>query len=58
MPTAQIDTTGISLYYEDTGVPNGATRYTTFVLVHGLGINGGELSQGDEETMLYRCLPV
>lgn len=40
MPLAQIDEKGTSIYYEDSGVPDGsAADYTTIVLVHGALIN-------------------
>lgn len=41
MPLAQIDDKGTSIYYEDSGAPDGHSRYTTVVLVHGTLINSG-----------------
>ncbi|EKM49951.1 uncharacterized protein PHACADRAFT_130381 [Phanerochaete carnosa HHB-10118-sp] len=39
MPLAQIDDKGTSVYYEDSGAPDGSSTYTTVVMVHGLLIN-------------------
>ncbi|EKM49940.1 uncharacterized protein PHACADRAFT_213720 [Phanerochaete carnosa HHB-10118-sp] len=39
MPFAQIDDKGTSIYYEDSGAPDGYPRYTTVVFVHGTLIN-------------------
>ncbi|KAI0820428.1 hypothetical protein BC628DRAFT_1330448 [Trametes gibbosa] len=35
MPTAPVDDEGTVLYYEDSGVPAGSTKYVTLVLIHG-----------------------
>lgn len=35
MPLATIDDEGVTLYYEDSGVPPDSTDYTTVVLLHG-----------------------
>lgn len=41
MPIAQIDSRGTSIYYEDSGVPDGSSTYTTLVFGHGALINSG-----------------
>ncbi|KAI0700598.1 hypothetical protein BC835DRAFT_396880 [Cytidiella melzeri] len=35
MPTARIDDEGTTLYYEDSGAPQGSSDYTTVILNHG-----------------------
>ncbi|EMD37518.1 hypothetical protein CERSUDRAFT_49933, partial [Gelatoporia subvermispora B] len=40
MPLGPADDKGTVLYYEDTGVPEGARAYTTLILVHGTMFNG------------------
>lgn len=42
MPTTSIEE-GVVLHYEDTGAVDGVPSYTTFVLLHGIGYNGGML---------------
>jgi hypothetical protein len=34
---------GVSLYYTDSGTPPAAEEYDTFVVVHGVAYNAGEL---------------
>ena len=41
MPTAEI-ADGVVLHYEDSGPPGGAPDYTTYLLIHGYGVNGGK----------------
>ncbi|KAI0079933.1 hypothetical protein K474DRAFT_1591012 [Panus rudis PR-1116 ss-1] len=45
MPLAPVDDKGIALYYEDCGPPNGATPYTTLVVLHGPMYHGGIFSR-------------
>lgn len=40
MPIAPIDAQGTTLYYEDTGAPEGSSTYLTVILVHGLLFHG------------------
>lgn len=41
MPLTPIDNRGTSIYYEDSGAPNGCSVYTTLVFVHGAFSNSG-----------------
>lgn len=41
MPTLPVNGNGTVLYYEDSGVPNGATDYTTIIIFHGFIFHGG-----------------
>lgn len=42
MPTAQIDSNGTQIYYEDSGAPPSQTPYTTVVIINGGYINIGK----------------
>ena len=35
MPSVTVNSRGIELYYEDSGLPTGSTSYSTVVLIHG-----------------------
>jgi hypothetical protein len=41
MPTARINDKGTEIYYEDTGSVAGVNNYSTVILLHGIGYNGG-----------------
>ncbi|KAL4243697.1 hypothetical protein ABKN59_010563 [Abortiporus biennis] len=41
MPLAPVNDNGVSLYYNDTGVPPGSPAYTTLAFIHGGLFNGG-----------------
>ena len=41
MPIATVNDHGSMLYYEDSGIPNESTNYTTLILIHGTCFHSG-----------------
>ena len=41
MPTLPVNDAGAVVYYEDSGVPNGSSDYTTIVMIHGFMFTSG-----------------